>query len=151
MILITTVNTFYSLLRESLFLNMFLTCETFFLTLFSSHIFIQKFVFCILQKKIKEGLAIDDLDKAANGYLESIKKDIGTKKFDEIMLEKGDATLMFTIDTTGSMGDEIAAAKAIVQYIINIKRKFPVDFILSPFNDPGIFQFELFHSCYIIQ
>ena len=53
------------------------------------------------------------------------------------MLEKGDATLMFAIDTTGSMRDEIAAAKGIANYIINMPRKFPVDYILSPFNDPG--------------
>ena len=91
----------------------------------------------VFQKKIKEGLAIDDLDKAAKGYLESIKRDIGSDTFSKIMLEKGDATLMFAIDTTGSMRDEIAAAKGIANYIINMPRKFPVDYILSPFNDPG--------------
>ena len=48
-------------------------------------------------------------------------------------------TLMFVIDTTGSMGDEIASAGAIVKRIIKEVRDYEVDFILSPFNDPGKF------------
>ncbi len=99
-----------------------------------------------MQKKIEEGLPIDDLDRAAKGYLQSIKNEIGSDKFSELMLEKGDATLMFAVDTTGSMGDEIAAAKSIAQYIINVKREFPVDFILSPFNDPGMNKFLHFST-----
>ena len=44
---------------------------------------------------------------------------------------------MFAIDTTGSMAGEINAAKAIATSIINMQRQFDVDYILSPFNDPG--------------
>ena len=36
--------------------------------------------FSIMQKKIKDGLPIDDIDKAAEGYLKKIKGDIGEEK-----------------------------------------------------------------------
>eukprot|EP00794_Sanderia_malayensis_P005644 gene5644-6340_t len=97
-----------------------------------------KSLFVFMKKKIEEGLPIDAMDKAAKNYLESIKKDIGSKKFGELMLEEGGATLMFSVDTTGSMTDDINSAKAIAQYIVNMRRKFPVDFILSLFNDPNV-------------
>ena len=86
---------------------------------------------------IDEGVPIPEISKGAQGYLESIKKDIGEQKFSELILESGGATLMFAIDTTGSMSDEINAAKAIATSIVNRKRQFPVDYILSPFNDPS--------------
>lgn len=49
----------------------------------------------------------------------------------------GQVTLMFAIDDTGSMRDEIEAAKRIATSIVNQQRVEPVDYILSPFNDPG--------------
>ena len=49
---------------------------------------------------------------------------------------------MLAIDDTGSMGDEIQAAKDIATYIIKYPRKnLEVDYILSPFNDPGLPEF----------
>ena len=83
------------------------------------------------------------MSKAADGYLEWIKKDIGKENFDELMLATGGATLMFAIDTTGSMSEEISAAKEIAISIVNRKRQFPVDYILSPFNDPSTFSIFL--------
>ena len=56
---------------------------------------------------------------------------------DEIISATGDSTLMFAIDTTGSMRREINDAKAIAKQIINKKRDHKVDYILSPFNDPS--------------
>ena len=56
---------------------------------------------------------------------------------DEILSSQGDSTLMFTMDTTGSMSQEIKAAKAIAKQIISATRDFEVDYILSPFNDPS--------------
>lgn len=66
---------------------------------------------------------------------------------DEILSSQGDSTLMFAIDTTGSMSDEIHAAKAIAKQIINATRDFKVDYILSPFNDPRKFYENLLHRC----
>ena len=99
---------------------------------------------------MKEGLPIVDIhttetgDKkmetllsAAQIYLDKLRKEIGDEKMDKILSAKGDSTLMFAIDTTGSMGDEINAAKAIAKQIINVTRESEVDYILSPFNDPG--------------
>ena len=90
-----------------------------------------------MQKKIAEGLPYNGINAAVNDFLKSIKKDIGDKKFDDLMLVNGGATLIFTVDTTGSMKDEIDAARSIANSIITMPRKFPVDYLLSPFNDPG--------------
>ena len=53
------------------------------------------------------------------------------------MSSPGDATLIFVMDTTGSMEHEIAAAKQIATSIIENTPQVKVDYILSSFNDPG--------------
>lgn len=90
-----------------------------------------------LQKENRKGTPVNELSAAADGFLQQIKSDIGEKNFSKLMLDNGEATLMFAIDTTGSMSNEINAAKAIATKIINMQRQFEVDYILSPFNDPG--------------
>ena len=52
---------------------------------------------------------------------------------------------MFTIDTTSSVAQEIIAAKAIAKSIIDATRDFNVDYILSPFSDPGILIFSTYY------
>ena len=70
-------------------------------------------------------------------FLRSLQKRVGRVAFDSFMAVQGDVSLMFVIDTTGSMRDEIEAAKNIANDIINYKRKVPIkEYILSPFNDP---------------
>jgi len=56
---------------------------------------------------------------------------------DNLLGISGGVSLIFVIDTSGSMGDEIAAAKEIVKAIAAYPRDSAVDFILSPFNDPS--------------
>ena len=80
---------------------------------------------------------METLLSAAQNYLDKLRKEIGDKKMDKILSAQGYSTLIFTIDTTGSMSDEINAAKAIAKQIINVTRESEVDYILSPFNDPG--------------
>lgn len=70
-------------------------------------------------------------------FLDSIKTELGDSVFDTFMGVHGDVTLMFAIDDTGSMRDEIQAAKYIATSIVKHPRKEAVDYILSPFNDPG--------------
>ena len=70
-------------------------------------------------------------------FMDSIKADLGNAAFDTFMSVNGDVTLMFAIDDTGSMHDEIQAAKDIAIAIVNSTRVVKVDYILSPFNDPG--------------
>lgn len=75
-------------------------------------------------------------------FMKSIKKEIGSKKFEEFIGTKNSdkATLMFVIDDTGSMWGELQAAKDIAKYIVRYPRpNLRVDYILSPFNDPGTY------------
>ena len=69
--------------------------------------------------------------------MDFIKKDLGGDSFKTFLGVKGKITLIFVIDNTGSMADEIAAAKAIAKSIVNQPRKEAVNYILSPFNDPS--------------
>lgn len=55
---------------------------------------------------------------------------------DTLLGRDGNVSLIFVIDTTGSMGDEIEAAKRIVKAIAAHPRKAPVQYILSPYGDP---------------
>lgn len=52
------------------------------------------------------------------------------------MAVQGDVSQMFVIDDTGSMGEEIQSTKKIAIDIIKYSRQVPVEYILSPFNDP---------------
>ena len=85
-----------------------------------------------------------EIGRAAQGYLKLIEIAIGDYNFARLMSQNGAATLMFAIDTTGSMGGEINAAKAIATSIVNRDRTFPVDYILSPFNDPGLYELKTY-------
>ena len=74
---------------------------------------------------------------AVKTFMDSIRKELGDFYFDAFMSVYGEVTLMFAIDDTGSMGAEIEAAKDIATSIVNHPRDDRVDYILSPFNDPG--------------
>lgn len=74
---------------------------------------------------------------AVINFMDSIKAELGGAAFDTFMSVNGDVTLMFAIDDTGSMSGEIQAAKDIAIAIVNKQRDEKVDYILSPFNDPG--------------
>ena len=88
---------------------------------------------------IKEGIPIDQLVEYAGNYLKKLKQHIGASTFHSILNLNADVTLMFVIDTTGSMEGEINAAKAIATSIAQSMKNKKVDYILSPFNDPGEF------------
>ncbi len=73
----------------------------------------------------------------AKTFLEDLKKDLGEKPFSKLLALDGGKTLMFAIDITGSMHDEIEAAKAIATEISTFtRRRPPSDYILSWFGDP---------------
>ena len=82
---------------------------------------------------------------AATGFLSDLKNQMGNDEFNTFMAVQGDVTLMFAIDTTGSMSEEIESAKKIAIDVVNYDRQNPVNYILSPFNDPGA---KAFFSCY---
>ena len=77
------------------------------------------------------------MNTASEGYLKWVKSQVGDEKFSQIISSEGASTLMFVMDTTASMAEEINAAKGIAKSIISSTREFSVDYILSPFNDPG--------------
>ena len=79
----------------------------------------------------------DFLSYGAAEFLNTIKEEIGEKLFEEYLSISGLVTLMFVIDDTGSMSEEIKAAISISEQIVKAKRDYDVDYILSPFNDPG--------------
>lgn len=77
---------------------------------------------------------------AVKKYMDTIKKEVGPAVFEKMIGVKEKVTLMFAIDTTASMSDEIATAKAIAKGIVDhLRQQTEVDYILSPFNDPGMY------------
>ncbi|KAL9960310.1 hypothetical protein ACROYT_G033755 [Oculina patagonica] len=69
-------------------------------------------------------------------FLEGLRETLGNETFDSFMAVDGDVSLIFVIDDTGSMRSVIEAVKKIAISVINFERKAPVEYILSPFNDP---------------
>ena len=69
-------------------------------------------------------------------FMSDIKTDLGDKKFSNLLALQGEVTLMFALDVTGSMHDEIKASKEMIQNISRYERSEPVDYILTTFSDP---------------
>jgi hypothetical protein len=89
----------------------------------------------------------------AKTFLNDIKNDLGDDKFSSFLALQGDVTLMFALDVTGSMHDEIKASKEIIKKISQYDRSEPVDYILTTFSDPigrlnSLFCFVLF--CFVL-
>ncbi|XP_067023629.1 hemicentin-2-like [Acropora muricata] len=72
-----------------------------------------------------------------SNFLGRLRQRVGNNNFDSFMAVQGDVSLMFVMDDTGSMGDEIKAVKSMAIDIMNYDRQAPINlYILSPFNDP---------------
>lgn len=84
---------------------------------------------CLLAKR-------DLLLSGALAFLESVREDIGDIAFEEFLTISGLVTLIFAIDDTGSMFEDIRTVFAIATQIVREPRNYDVDYILSPFNDP---------------
>ena len=95
-----------------------------------------------MDKKSSPRVERQAFTREVTAFMDSIKRDLGDSAFDTFMSVQGEVTLMFAIDDTGSMSGTIQAAKDIATSIINHPRKEKVNFILSPFNDPGILGFH---------
>ena len=94
-------------------------------------------MYTAIQLDEKSGRKRRAATSAVKAFMDSVKTALGNAAFDTFMSVNGDVTLMFAIDHSGSMGDEIQAAKDIAIAIANQTRQKNVDYILSPFNDPG--------------
>lgn len=75
-------------------------------------------------------------ENAGTTFLQELRQTLGNDTFDSFMAVKGDVSLIFVVDDTGSMSDEIQAVKKIAIAVANYPREAPVEYILSPFNDP---------------
>ena len=69
-------------------------------------------------------------------FLQELRQTLGNETFDSFMAVKGDVSLIFVVDDTGSMSNEIQSVKKIAIAVANYPREAPVEYILSPFNDP---------------
>ncbi|CAL8388839.1 unnamed protein product [Arctogadus glacialis] len=89
-----------------------------------------------------EGLhdaAVTAATSASLQLLEDIRGAAGDRDFLRLMGIARSSVVCFVIDTTGSMSDDIAAAKDVVYNIIDSKKGTqdePSEYILVPFNDP---------------
>ena len=83
-------------------------------------------------------------------FLNDIKRDLGNEKFSDFLALQGEVTLIFALDVTGSMHDEIQASKEMIKKISQYDRSEPVDYILTTFSDPvGRFMFNIFCTNFV--
>lgn len=78
-----------------------------------------------------------DTGREGSTFMEGLRRSLGNETFDGFMAVHGDVSLIFVIDYTGSMREEIQSTKNIAIEIIRRARRNPIsNYILSPFNDP---------------
>ena len=78
-----------------------------------------------------------DTRREGSTFMAGLRRSLGEETFDSLMAVHGGVSLIFVIDDTGSMSDEIQATKNITIDIIRQARRNPIqNYILSPFNDP---------------
>nr|XP_019939290.1 PREDICTED: von Willebrand factor A domain-containing protein 7-like [Paralichthys olivaceus] len=83
--------------------------------------------------------AVNIATTASQQLVENIRLAVGNEEFLRTMGIARSAVVCFVIDTTGSMSDDIAEAKAVVNEMIDSKKGTqdePSEYILVPFNDP---------------
>jgi hypothetical protein len=84
--------------------------------------------------------AVEVAIAASFNFLEDIRKQVGNTLFLRFKGLDYGASLSFCIDTTGSMGDDIAEVRLAVNQIIDFSLAggtVPSEFVLAEFNDPG--------------
>nr|XP_056701081.1 von Willebrand factor A domain-containing protein 7 [Euleptes europaea] len=77
--------------------------------------------------------------EASTHFLETLWREIGNKQLMRLLDISPATGLSFVVDTTGSMGEEINAAKSQARKIIDSRRgtlQEPDFYLLVPFNDP---------------
>ncbi|XP_075893051.1 von Willebrand factor A domain-containing protein 7-like [Nelusetta ayraudi] len=84
-------------------------------------------------------LAVNLAITATKQLLEDIRAAVGHNEFLRLVGIARSSVVCFVIDTTGSMGDDIAEAREVINEIIDSKKGTqdePSEYILVPFNDP---------------
>ena len=78
--------------------------------------------------------------KATETFLEDIRAVVGDDaflRFFSLGRTVGGASLCFVIDQSGSMSNDIAAAKEQAKKIVQTTTTQPFNYVLVQFNDPG--------------
>lgn len=77
--------------------------------------------------------------RATQEYLVEIRNLIGNTQMRKLLGGNGSARIGFVVDTTGSMGSEIASVRQQILSIIQtrVSLNLPTQYFLFPFNDPG--------------
>ncbi|ETE66540.1 Protein G7c, partial [Ophiophagus hannah] len=78
--------------------------------------------------------------EASIHFLEKMRREIGNRQFMRLLDISPTTGLSFVVDTTGSMGEEISAAKFQAREIIERRQGTPQQpdfYLLVPFHDPG--------------
>ncbi|EDO42760.1 predicted protein [Nematostella vectensis] len=78
----------------------------------------------------------ENCSRDINDIIKEIHDNMGDKAFKDFLAVNGNVSLIFVVDTTGSMTAEITAAKNTIRALTGYKRSEAVDYILSPYNDP---------------
>ena len=84
--------------------------------------------------------AADVAVKATRAFLDDVRAQVNDNLFLRFLGLDNGASLSFCIDTTGSMGDDIAQVKEQALFIIEgslAGDRPPLDYVYVPFNDPG--------------
>ncbi len=74
---------------------------------------------------------------SSKDFVKSVIQTTSVSDFNNLLAMQGQVTLTFAIDDTGSMWDEMLAAKKTAEWIVDQPRPEPMEYILSPFNDRG--------------
>nr|CAB3257361.1 inter-alpha-trypsin inhibitor heavy chain H3 [Phallusia mammillata] len=89
-------------------------------------------------------LPVDQVESAEVGIaieFASLRNEIGDDAFSSLLAINSGKTLAFVIDSTGSMGNEIHAARNRVKIITDFVQNSldrPQEYVLVPFNDPEV-------------
>ena len=91
----------------------------------------------LLSTKLPPGRRKRTSQKEGSQFLQGLRQRLGSEKFDSFLAVQGEVSLMFVIDDTGSMSEEIQATKKLAIEITNYNRNASIEtYILSAFNDP---------------
>ena len=87
-------------------------------------------------KKVKrQGDSFDELED----FFDSLDSDRITTIFGIVLFSPVPPTLAFVVDDTGSMSAEISSVQRLIRSFIKTERSEPLAYILTTFNDPGMF------------
>ena len=87
------------------------------------------------RKRKRQGDPFDELE----AFFDSLDGDRVATIFGVVLFTPVPPTLAFVVDDTGSMSTEISSVQRLIHSFIKTERSEPLAYILTTFNDPGMF------------